>query len=191
MDENILKLIKSMQESINDLTQRMDAFTNGRIDDTNDTQNKSLGITEHNEKDKKFIAEQIARLNQITLGSIELTEEQMLEVPDLYPLWESMTSYEVGKIVKWGWSEEKGISRLWKCVQAHVSQDDWKPDVVASLWSEIGFTPSGIEEWRRPAGAHNTYKQGDIVNHNGKNWISIVDNNSWEPGVYGWEEYKG
>lgn len=30
---------------------------------------------------------------------------------------------------------------------------------------------------------------GDKVTHNGKTWTSIVDNNVWEPGVYGWAEY--
>ena len=29
---------------------------------------------------------------------------------------------------------------------------------------------------------------GDKVFYNNKNWVSIVDNNVWEPGVYGWEE---
>jgi hypothetical protein len=28
----------------------------------------------------------------------------------------------------------------------------------------------------------------DKVKHNGYIWISVVDNNSWEPGVYGWEK---
>jgi hypothetical protein len=30
--------------------------------------------------------------------------------------------------------------------------------------------------------------KGDKVRHNNKVWISIIDNNVWEPGVYGWEE---
>jgi hypothetical protein len=29
---------------------------------------------------------------------------------------------------------------------------------------------------------------GAKVSHNGKHWISDVDNNVWEPGVYGWSE---
>jgi hypothetical protein len=29
---------------------------------------------------------------------------------------------------------------------------------------------------------------GDKVAHNSKIWESIVDNNAWEPGVYGWKE---
>jgi hypothetical protein len=27
-----------------------------------------------------------------------------------------------------------------------------------------------------------------VVTHNGSTWVSIVDNNVWEPGVYGWEK---
>lgn len=28
---------------------------------------------------------------------------------------------------------------------------------------------------------------GDKVTHNGVTYISTIDNNIWEPGVYGWE----
>lgn len=28
----------------------------------------------------------------------------------------------------------------------------------------------------------------DKVIHNGKTWVSDIDNNVWEPGVYGWNE---
>lgn len=34
----------------------------------------------------------------------------------------------------------------------------------------------------------NAYKIGDEVTHNDKNWMSMIDNNVWEPGVYGWTE---
>jgi hypothetical protein len=29
---------------------------------------------------------------------------------------------------------------------------------------------------------------GDKVTHNGKTYVSIVDNNVWEPSVFGWDE---
>ena len=32
------------------------------------------------------------------------------------------------------------------------------------------------------------YMQGDKVTHGGKTWVSAIDNNIWEPGVYGGEE---
>ena len=31
--------------------------------------------------------------------------------------------------------------------------------------------------------------KGAKVSRNSKHWISDVDNNVWEPGVYGWSEY--
>ena len=29
---------------------------------------------------------------------------------------------------------------------------------------------------------------GDKVTHNGKTWVSDIDNNVWEPGLHGWTE---
>ena len=51
-------------------------------------------------------------------------------------------------------------------------------------------TTKAIEfpEWRQPTGAHDAYSKGDKVSHNGKHWVSDVDGNVWEPGVYGWSE---
>lgn len=40
--------------------------------------------------------------------------------------------------------------------------------------------------WKQPEGAHDAYKKGAEVSHKGSVWTSDVDNNVWEPGVYGW-----
>lgn len=49
--------------------------------------------------------------------------------------------------------------------------------------------PAGDEvaEWVQPDST-NPYMIGDRVLHNGNTWESTVDNNVWEPGVYGWEQ---
>ena len=49
--------------------------------------------------------------------------------------------------------------------------------------------PTGgeIAEWVQPDST-NPYMTGDRVLHNGSTWESTVDNNVWEPGVYGWAE---
>lgn len=44
------------------------------------------------------------------------------------------------------------------------------------------------EEWKAPTGAHDAYRQGAIVEHNGKLWESLTPANVWEPGVSGWRE---
>lgn len=57
-------------------------------------------------------------------------------------------------------------------------------DTAAAMLTD----PSGaVMPWEQQDST-NVYSKGDKVTHNGKTWISIIDNNSWEPGVYGWEE---
>lgn len=77
---------------------------------------------------------------------------------------------------------------LYRCVQAHTSQATWTPEAAASLWTRIADPAQEWPEWIQPTGAHNAYAQGAKVSHNGKHWISDVDANVWEPGVYGWTE---
>lgn len=113
-----------------------------------------------------------------------LTDEQAEQVPDAFPQWEPGIAYAVGWRVRFN-----GV--LWKCVQAHTSQEGWEPPVAASLWVRIG-EPGEIPEWVQPTGAHDAYAKGDLVRHNEKVWRSLVDGNVWEPGTAGtealWEE---
>ena len=44
-----------------------------------------------------------------------------------------------------------------------------------------------LQEWEQPEST-NPYMKGDKVTHNGKTWVSNIDNNVWEPSVYGWDE---
>lgn len=46
----------------------------------------------------------------------------------------------------------------------------------------------GSEEWVQPTGAHDAYALGAVVAHVGKVWESTVENNVWEPQVFGWKE---
>ena len=77
---------------------------------------------------------------------------------------------------------------LYRCVQAHTSQATWTPEDAPSLWTRIADPAQEWPEWIQPTGAHNAYAQGAKVSHGGKRWVSDVDNNTWEPGVYGWTE---
>lgn len=46
-------------------------------------------------------------------------------------------------------------------------------------------------EWVQPTGAHDAYPQGAVVQHGGKEWVSLTPANVWEPGVSGWREQTG
>lgn len=110
-----------------------------------------------------------------------LTDDQALTVSALYPLWEDASAYDQGQRVRYD-------GTLYRCLTAHTAQPDWMPPATPSLWARVLVDPSGaILPWAQP-GSTNPYAKGDQVTHGGKTWVSTVDNNTWEPGVYGWQE---
>lgn len=75
---------------------------------------------------------------------------------------------------------------LYEVIQAHTTQTGWEPPNVPALFKRV-WTEE-YPEWVQPTGSHDAYAKDDKVTHNGKKWVSTVDSNVWEPGVYGWEE---
>ena len=114
--------------------------------------------------------------------AVTLDDETALTGVELFPAWAVGKAYAVGDRV-----QHDGT--LYKCAQAHTSQADWNPVDAPSLWAEVlaGQDGTAIGEWVQPDST-NPYMRGDKVTHNGKTWVSDVDNNVWEPGVYGWVE---
>ena len=107
-------------------------------------------------------------------------DEVVLETPQLLPEWKAGIAYTTGKKIQYG-----GI--VWKVLQDHTSQEGWEPGVAPSLFAEVLIPdPDVIPEWKQPDST-NPYMTGDKVTHNGTTWICTIDNNVWEPGVYGWD----
>jgi len=117
----------------------------------------------------------------IVQGSESLTDETAQDVPYLFDPWESDREYKAG-------DRRRYSETLYKCLQGHSSQPDWTPDVAVSLWVRVDDPGVEWPEWVQPVGAQDAYVKGTKVSHNGKHWMSNVDNNVWEPGVYGWDE---
>lgn len=74
---------------------------------------------------------------------------------------------------------------LYKVIQPEITWEDWwemeeVPALVTPLRSTTEVTP-----WKQPEST-NPYMKGEKVTHKGKTWESDIDNNVWEPGVYGW-----
>lgn len=113
-----------------------------------------------------------------------LTDEQALEAAAIYPAWDGEAAYEKDDRVRYG-------ERLYRCLQAHQAQADWTPTAAVSLWAKVLTSETGEAlPWEQPEST-NPYMKGDRVTHGGKTWVSTVDNNVWEPGVYGWEVEDG
>lgn len=113
-----------------------------------------------------------------------LTDEQALEAAAIYPAWDGEAAYEKDDRVRYG-------ERLYRCLQAHQAQAGWTPEAAVSLWAKVLTSETGEAlPWEQPEST-NPYMKGDRVTHGGKTWVSTVDNNVWEPGVYGWEVEDG
>lgn len=112
-------------------------------------------------------------------GSIDAVTAS--EHVDLFSPWAYPVSYKTGQIREHG-------GKLYKCLQDHTSQETWTPDVSPSLWVAISDPAEEWPEWSQPVGSTDAYAKGAKVSHSGKHWTSDVDNNVWEPGVYGWTE---
>lgn len=126
--------------------------------------------------------EVLAMLIPQQINTLSVDDNTALRMLPFYPEWAAGTTYTVGYKVKRN-------GKLWRCVQAHTSQADWNPVDAPSLWAEVlaGQDGTAIGEWVQPDST-NPYMRGDKVNYKGKLYESEVDNNVWEPGVYGWVE---
>ena len=120
-----------------------------------------------------------SQLNGITA---DFTDAQALANKELYPNWNGNGVYlAAGAVVYYA-------EKLYRVIQPHTTQPDWTPDVAVSLFAEVLIPdPEVIPDWVQPDST-NAYMKGDKVRHKEKTWVSDVDNNVWEPSVYGWSE---
>lgn len=115
------------------------------------------------------------------INTITVDDQTALRMVEFYPEWAACVAYTAEyKVQRSG--------KLWRCLQNHTSQEGWEPESTPSLWAKVLIPDETVvPEWEQP-GSTNPYSAGDKVTHNGKTWVSGVDNNVWEPGVYGWSE---
>lgn len=117
----------------------------------------------------------------IEKAAASLDDNDAVNAVKLFPAWAIGVSVTVGERYQYA-------DKLYKCLQAHTTQADWKPDDSPSLWVGIPDPAEEWPEWSQPVGSTDAYAKGAKVSHNGKHWTSDVDANVWEPGAYGWTE---
>lgn len=115
-----------------------------------------------------------------------MPDEKIAGFPAFVEKWKPGKEYKTGKRLA-----HEGT--VYKTLQDHTSQEGWEPDAAPSLFAKVLIPTDDegqqteIPEWEQPDST-NPYMQGDRVSHGGKTWESDIDNNVWEPGVYGWHE---
>lgn len=121
-------------------------------------------------------------LEMLGVNFDSLTDEQALQVPNVFPLWKAGVQYLVGERILFD-------GKLYKVLTQHKSQEDWQPDIAPSLFAKVLVGNDQPLEWQQPDST-NPYMKGDKVLFNGKVYASLIDNNVWSPTDYpaGWEE---
>lgn len=119
-------------------------------------------------------------IDYMVAGRENISDEAALEAISLFPHWKEGEAVAVG-------DRKQYNGLLYKCIQAHTTQADWQPDITPALWVVVSLEE--WPEWVQPTGAHDAYSKDAKVTHNSTKYISDVDANVWEPGVYGWSEY--
>ena len=123
-----------------------------------------------------------ALIEKAMTETASLTEAEAVSATCLYPKWNGNgVAYAKGQRVQYDGVLDTGL-------QNHTSQAGWTPTAAPSLFAKVLIPdPTVIPEWEQPEST-NPYAKGDKVAHNGKTWVSDIDGNVWEPGVYGWTE---
>lgn len=119
-----------------------------------------------------------ARAVAATFRAMPASDEQAVEFAGLWDEWASGVSYKAGTVLSHG-------GGLYRVSQDHSSQAQWVPGAqgTESLYAPIKVDASGVEEWRRPTGAHDAYPLGKIVRDpdDGLAYRSRVEANVWGP----------
>jgi len=131
-------------------------------------------------------AEQFRKAMQLFAES--LSDETAAIVATVYESWTAGKTYDTGKLLTHG-TNSVGDPQLYRVLQAHTAQATWLPEAAPSLYEPIGLNESGIPLWSQPAGAHDAYEEGDIVDYDGVIYRSLISGNVYSPAEYpaGWE----
>lgn len=137
---------------------------------------------------------EVAKMQAVAMVP-ELTAKQLFKIRHVFPQWANLVGSTILK------AETPYIMHgndFYMINQDHTAQSDWVPgEGTESLYRNVA-EPGTIAPWVQPLGGHDVYNsygsglpKSDPVTHKGKTWISTVNANSWEPGVYGWSVFIG
>jgi hypothetical protein len=124
-------------------------------------------------------SEALVYRHKIENAATHLSDEEALQSVELFAKWEKDINVIVGE-------RRQYLGVLYEVKQSHRTQADWTPDITPALWKVVSLEE--WPEWVPPTGAQDAYRIDAKVSHNEKHWINTIDYNTYEPGVYGWDE---
>ena len=89
----------------------------------------------------------------IEAAATSLPDSEAATVVELFPAWAYPVSYAVG-------DRRSDGGKLYKCQQAHTSQEDWKPSATPALWVVVDVAHAGTQDDPIPASRGMEYEYG-------------------------------
>lgn len=131
---------------------------------------------------QKQAAEQLRRAIQLFAATLDT--DTAMEIATVYDPWKPGKAYKGGEYFSFG-VNSVGDPQLYRVNDGkdHTSQADWTPDATASLYTPVGLDSAGFPVWAAPTGAHDAYDIGDIVDHGGAYYESLIAGNTTVPGT--------
>ena len=81
-------------------------------------------------------SEALSMLLKQQVNALEVDDKMAYRMREFYPAWTAGGAYTAG-------FKAQHSGRLWRCLQAHTSQEGWEPENVPALWEEICETHDG------------------------------------------------
>ena len=105
------------------------------------------------------------------IQTMNLTDEESLEVKDQYPEWESKMGQQVNVGEKYRYD-----GRLWKVLQQHTVQENWKPGKgTESLYTEVSESHAGTKKDPIPYNNNMELENGKYYSQDGVTYLCTRD----------------
>ena len=117
------------------------------------------------------VEEVTALLLKQQVNTLEVNDQTALRMVEFYPEWVAGVAYSAGYKV-----QRNG--KLWRCRQAHTSQEGWEPEDVPALWEEICETHDGSRYDPIPYDGNMTLVSGKYYIQDGVTYLCSRDTGS-------------
>ena len=121
------------------------------------------------EKSRPLTTEEVYRmLIAAQINTLAVDDTTAVRMTGFYPEWAAGTDYAVDYKVQ-------HKDRLYRCRQAHTSQEGWSPDITPAMWEVVDVTHAGTLDDPIPAVPNMQYYTGKYYIEDGMIYLCTRD----------------
>lgn len=120
-------------------------------------------------KYEPYEEEVVAKMKQLLQEQVkQQTDEEALDNIELFPTWISKIGTQVNQGERLYYDD-----KLYKVLQAHTPQEDWRPDTTASLYVQVVADDAGTIDNPIPFEVNMELVEGKYYTENGVKYLCI------------------